>query len=149
MLDKIINLDFIKVQQECKDWKEAIFKGAKILEDKNLVEKRYKTEIINKFKEFGCYMVIAPGIVLSHARPKDGVIKTGISIITLKQPINFGHSDNDPVKLVVTLAAEDNNNHVDVLASLMNVFLNPEALNTIFNAKSNKDIYEIIKNNNL
>ena len=144
MLSKMITAKFIKVEEECVDWKEVIIKGAKLLEDAGLVEERYKDEILNNFQELGPYMVIAPGILLSHARPESGVIETGISIMTLKNPIEFGSELNDPVKLVITLAAKDSTGHMDMLAKLMELLMNKEDLSKVFNAKSIKDIENII-----
>ncbi|MBE6070647.1 MAG: PTS mannitol transporter subunit IIA [Clostridium butyricum] len=145
MLSKVITAEFIKVEEECIGWEEAIISGAKILEEARLVEEHYKYEILKNFKEFGPYMVIAPGIVLSHARPEDGVIETGISIMTLKNPIEFGSELNDPVKLVITLAAKDSTGHMSVLSKLMELLMNTEDLSKIFNAKSNEDVENIIK----
>ncbi|EPB8256472.1 PTS sugar transporter subunit IIA [Clostridium perfringens] len=145
MLGDLVTKDLIKVNEECNDWKEAIEMGAKLLEEKGLVKESYKEAIINNFYELGPYMVIAPGIVLSHARPEFGVNETGISIITLKDELNFGSDQNDPVKLVVTLAAKDNDNHVGALADLMQLFMNEADLNGILNANSIENVYEITK----
>lgn len=145
MLSEVITAEFIKVEEECIGWEEAIIKGAKILEESGSVKEHYKYAILKNFKELGPYMVIAPGIVLSHARPEDGVIKTGISILTLKNPIEFGSELNDPVKLVITLAAKDSTGHMNVLSKLMELLMNIEDLNKVFNAKSNEEVENLIK----
>lgn len=137
--------ELIDVNVKCKDWKEAISKGAKLLENKGFVKESYKEAIINNFKELGPYMVIAPGIVLSHARPEAGVNETGISIITLENPIEFGSELNDPVKLIITLAAKDNTSHLDFLAKLMEIFTNSDDLNALINANEVSHIINIIK----
>ena len=85
-----MNNILIKLKEECKNWEEVVFKGVGLLEENGFVNEIYKKKIIENFYEFGPYMVIAPQIVLLHARPEDGVIKTGLSILTLKNPINFG-----------------------------------------------------------
>jgi PTS system ascorbate-specific IIA component len=41
-----------------------------------------------------------------------------MSLVTLASPIEFGHKDNDPVRLVVGLAAPDHEGHVTALATL-------------------------------
>lgn len=143
MLGNLVTKDLIRVNEECNDWEEAIEVGAKLLEEKGLIEKIYKDAIINNFNELGPYMVIAPGIVLSHARPEFGVNDTGISIVTLKRGVNFGSVQNDPVKLVVTLASRDNVNHIEALADLMQLLVNADDLNGVLNASSIEDVYEI------
>ncbi|SHF03238.1 PTS sugar transporter subunit IIA [Clostridium fallax] len=145
MIGDLVVKEFIKVKENCTYWEDAIKVGAALLEEKDVVEKRYKEAIINNFKELGPYMVIAPGIVLSHARPESGVNETGISLVTLKNPINFGSEQNDPVKLIVTLAAKDNTSHLDLLSNLMEIFMNNEDLNKIFEADSEEEILEVLK----
>lgn len=148
MLGELVTQDVIKVNEKCDNWKDAIGVGVELLESKGIVEDRYKDAIINNFKELGPYMVIAPGIVLSHARPEGGVNKTGISILTLDKPLNFGNEQNDPVKLVVTLAAKDNENHLELLSSLMEMFMNAEDLNGILEADNQNEVYKIIQKYN-
>lgn len=145
MLAKIITAEFIKVQVDCKDWKDAIRQGAEILEKENIVKETYKDEIFKNFEELGTYMVIAPGIVLSHARPEAGVIETGMSIMTLKNPVEFGSELNDPVKLVLTLAAKDNSGHMQLLAKLMEMLMNSNDLNSVINADSIEAVVDIIQ----
>ena len=89
-------------------------------------------------------MVIAPRIVLSHARPENGVNNTAMSMITLETPIEFGSDLNDPVTLVVTLAASDNSSHMETLAKLMELFMNAEDMDKVFEAASEEELLQII-----
>jgi PTS system ascorbate-specific IIA component len=41
-----------------------------------------------------------------------------MSVVTLRTPVEFGHQQNDPVRLVVGLAAPDDEGHVTALATL-------------------------------
>lgn len=145
MLNKILNENLINVNVNCLDWKEAIKEGTLLLEKKGYVDDNYEKAIINNFKSLGPYMVIAPGIVLSHARPDDGVKEMGISIITLKNPIHFGNKLNDPVKLVITLAAKDNVSHIEILKSLMNLLMDSEDINNLINSSTKNEVLDIIK----
>lgn len=148
MLIDILREELIKLNVKCNDWKEAIEEGAYLLEKEGIVNKNYKEAIINNFYELGPYMVIAPGIVLSHARPEAGVNKNGISILTLESPIEFGSELNDPVKLIITLAAKDNTSHLSSLSKLMEILMNSDHLNSIINAKKVQEVVEIIKRYN-
>jgi PTS system ascorbate-specific IIA component len=46
-------------------------------------------------------------------------------VVTLARPVEFGHRDNDPVSLVVGLAAPDADSHLGALATLAD-FLSDE-----------------------
>lgn len=145
MLSDLIREEFIKLNVECDGWKEAIKEGTDLLENQGCVESRYYDEIINNFNDIGPYMVVAPGIVLSHARPEAGVLKLSMSLVTLKNPIEFGSETNDPAKLIITLAASDNESHLKALAQLMELFMNTEDLNKIMTAKTKEQVVDILK----
>lgn len=146
MLDDLLKPEFIKISVECHDWKSALKQGTNILLQHKCVEERYYEEIINNFNDIGPYMVVAPGIVLSHARPEAGVKKLSMSLVTLKKPISFGSENNDPVRLIVTIAATDSESHLKALAQLMELFMNSENLRKIMDATNKEEVLSIIKN---
>jgi mannitol/fructose-specific phosphotransferase system IIA component (Ntr-type) len=76
-------------------------------------------------------MVIAPGIVLLHARPEDGVLRECLVLLTLAEPVPFGHTQNDPVWLVVGLAGANDRAHVDALAEIALILAVPEAIEAL------------------
>lgn len=143
-LNDLITPDVISLNIECRYWEEAIRKGMKILREKNYVENSYEEAVIKSIKEIGPYMVVAPGIVLSHAKPENGVNKLSMSLMTIKNSVKFGSELNDPVKLVVTLAAKDRESHLRALSQLMELFMNSEDLKIIFKAKTTEEIINII-----
>lgn len=104
----------IKLNCIAKDWMDAIRQSAQLLVDSNFITKDYVDLTIKIVEDLGPYIVIAPGLALAHARPDVSVLKTGISLITLTEPINF-NSDNDPVKIVLTLAAKNDSEHLEML----------------------------------
>ena len=145
MLSNIVDKSLINVNVYCEGWQEAIKEGTLLLEKKGYINENYKDAIINNFKNLGPYMVIAPGIALSHARPEDGVREMSVSIVTLKKPVVFGSELNDPVKLIITLAAKDSVSHVQILKSLMNLLMDSEDKNNLINAETKEDVINIIK----
>ncbi len=143
-MESIISIDTIKTNIEVKTWKEAVYETGKLLLDVGYIEKKYIEAMIDKVEEFGPYVAIAPGIAMPHARPEDGVNKTGISIITLENPVNFGHEKNDPINLVIALAAADNKAHIEALSSLMTILGDDEKLENILNSKTPEELLNII-----
>lgn len=144
LLSKLLNKEVIRLNVKCMDWKDAIKKGVEILINKGFVEERYTEAILDNFEKFGSYMVIAPGIVLSHARPEQGVKKLSMSLMTLKDPIEFGNEMNDPVKLVITLAAIDSEGHMEIIKKLMQLLLNADDLNKLMNVEAVEDAIQMI-----
>ena len=84
--------------------------------------------------------VIAPGIALAHAKPADSVIATGMSLVTLAEPIVFGNEANDPVQLVFGLCAIDHDSHIEMLAELSNLLSDNDAVNILLNAGDTEQI---------
>lgn len=49
--------------------------------------------------------MLAPGLAMPRARPEEGVLESGFALVTLAEPVAFGHEGNDPVDILVMLAA--------------------------------------------
>ncbi|MBT2288929.1 BglG family transcription antiterminator [Paenibacillus albidus] len=135
MLQDILKDSNILLHQEGKNWKEVITKVALPLVKEEVIEERYINAMIKSVEEFGPYIVVGKHLALAHARPEDGVNKLGISVMTLKEPVNFGHPDNDPVKIVFCLAAVNSHSHIKVMKSLVELIDDTEKLEKLFVAK--------------
>ena len=88
---------------------------------KACITESYVTAMINIVKEYGAYIVVGKGVALVHARPEQGVKKPGLTVMTLRQPVNFGNPENDPVKLVFCLAAADSNAHLEIIKDMVHI----------------------------
>lgn len=134
--DMLVEFNLIRLEIEVSTWQEAIHQGVDVLEKNGIVNSCYGDSIIEATKKFGPYYVIGPGFALPHSRPEDGVIRKGISIITLKKPVLFGKVEHDPVDLVITLAATDNNSHIDLMTELVNVMSISDNIEKLRRAKT-------------
>lgn len=108
----------IEVAAKVGSAEEAIREAGMLLVKSGHVRESYVDAMIQVYRQLGSYIVIAPGLALPHARPEAGVLRTGFSLITLKDAVAFGHADNDPVRVVVCLAAHDSSEHVTALQRL-------------------------------
>lgn len=145
MLAKLLNVDTVRVLVECQDWQTALRVGGNLLVSKNSLKAEYIDAIIANHQRLGPYMVVAPGIVLAHARPEDGVLQMSMSLITLKYPVAFGNILNDPVTLVITLGATDHNSHLEALVELMEMLMKKEDVEKIMHANHQETVLQIIR----
>jgi len=130
----------ISLQQTCSSWRECFeIAGAGLVQSKRTTN-QYTLEMIQAFEELGPYMVIAPGIALAHARPSDAVLETGLSLVTLSKPIEFGSQSNDPVSLVLGLAAKDHDSHIDLMAALSELLMDEVKVNLLLNATNEAEV---------
>lgn len=95
--------------------------------DAGFTTAEYTAEMIAGVEENGPYIVVAPGVAFAHARPSPAVRATGMSWVRLAEPVEFGHETNDPVTLVVALAATDSGAHTAAMASLARLLGDPGA----------------------
>lgn len=146
MLSTLLTKDTVRVQVEAKNWEDAIRIGGTLLKDVGAISQNYIEEMVKSMKTLGPYIVIAPGIAMPHARPEMGVNKLGLSLITLKQPIFFGNPNNDPVKLVLCLAASNETEHIEAMAELVSLLSDAQKIKDIEKSNEIASVLEIISN---
>lgn len=99
--------------------------------------------MVEVIEQFGAYVVIAPGLALAHARPGADVISEGMSLVTLAEPVSFGHPHNDPVSVVVGLAVQAADAHVTRVAALANVFNDESAIPALASASDIESVRRV------
>lgn len=122
------------------DRSEAIAKSGELLVTSGRATEAYTAEMLRAVEEHGPYIVIAPGIALAHGRPSAEVLDTGISLVTLAEPVVFGHATNDPVRLVIGLAAFDHNSHLGLMRELAIALGSEATVNSLLNAVQTEDV---------
>ena len=146
MITDLLKTENIKVNVDVNTWEEAGRSAGKLLVDTKGVEEKYVDAMIDGVKKYGPYIVIAKGIAIFHARPADGVKRVCMSLVTLKNGVNFNAGDKDPVELVFAFGAIDNNTHLKMLSEVMDILRDRQGIDSILRAKDGKEVLAIIKN---
>ncbi len=107
LTEHLLTANTIRLGAEAADWREAVKLGVDLLIGADLVEPRYYDAVVSMTEELGPWYVLAPGLAMPHARPEEGVKRDGFALVTLKTPVAFGSEDNDPIDILITLAATD------------------------------------------
>ncbi len=124
-LSDLVAPDAILLDAPVTHWREAIRRSGDLLVSVGSTTEAYTDAMIGTVEEHGPYIVIAPGFALAHARPDESVLRTALSFVRLAEPIPFGNAANDPVTLVMALAAADSSAHQAALAALAGVLADP------------------------
>ncbi|MDO6354899.1 BglG family transcription antiterminator [Caloramator sp. CAR-1] len=140
-LGEIIHPDFVKLKVKCKDWREAIKLAANPLLNKGIISREYISSMIKIVDSLGPYMVFIPGIAFAHASPEHSVYGEGISLITLKEPIDFGDSHKERVEIIVVFATNDKKSNI--LTKLVSILEKDDNILKIKNALSYSDIKDL------
>ncbi|MDZ4159448.1 MAG: PTS sugar transporter subunit IIA [Anaerolineaceae bacterium] len=141
-LADILKLETVRAKIKVDSWQHAAAEVGRLLVEAGMVEEQYVEKMKQVLEELGPYVVIAPGVALLHARPEDGVLHPCIGLLTLMDAVNFGHSENDPVDIVLAFGATDKNSHINALKQMAERLGDPEAVTRIRSAKSDEALHE-------
>lgn len=143
--DSLAQNHAIRLQAEAESWQEAVKIGVDLLVEADVVEPRYYQAILDGVEQFGPYFVIAPGLAMPHGRPEEGVKKTGFALVTLKKPLAFNHEDNDPVDILITLAAVDAHTHQEVgIMQIVNLFEDEANFDRLRACRNEQEVLDLI-----
>lgn len=144
MIDNLLNEENVDINIDVKSWQEAIEKVGYLLLANNKIEKRYIDSMIDTVNNMGPYIVMAKGIAMPHSRPEHGAKETSLSIITLKEPVEFGNEDFDPVTMVIGLSSVDSKSHLELLSDLSNIMDDEELIEKVKCCKSKNELITLI-----
>ena len=143
-LKDVLAPQMIRLGVQVSDWRQAVTEAGRLLVSGGIVTPGYVEAMIRAVETLGPYIVIAPGIAMPHARPKDGACRTGMALIRLDIPVAFGHNANDPVDLVIPLAAVDHDAHVMAMAQLVERLGDPGILLRIRQAATPGEVWRAL-----
>lgn len=142
MCEDFLNETTILLQCSAADRDEAIQMAAQPLIDANKIKQGYVQQMIDAVKELGPYMVLMPGVALAHGRPSENVLEDCMSLMTLAEPVVFGHPSNDPVNIIFVLAAKESGCHMQALESVSRLLVNDEFMELL---QTTKDVSALTK----
>jgi PTS system ascorbate-specific IIA component len=142
-LREMLRPPLVAIDVRVKNWQEAVKVCGRLFFTDGATEERFSEAMIRVAIEFGPYIVVAPGIALPHARPEDGVIKASMSVVKLSTPVNFGNDENDPVWLVVALAAIDDRQHIQGLSELASVLSDPRNIEQLKACQTTEELLDV------
>lgn len=134
----------ILIKDSVVDRNQAISIAGELLVTSQRAKPEYIDSMLEAIEKFGPYIVIAPGIALAHGKPGEAVIATGLSLLMIREPVEFKHSQNDPVQLVFGLAATDHESHIEVMAELAEFLSDSESVNSLLTCSNNEQIRGLI-----
>lgn len=144
MLNDWLKKENIQIVDSCSDWKESIKKVGEPLIVSGVIESRYIQAIYDMHEKVGPYYVLAPGIAMPHSRPEDGANEVGLSLLLVRKGVEFYSDGNDPVKLIVMLAAKDSESHIEAISALSELLGEDSDVEAIMSCETVDEIKSII-----
>lgn len=144
-LSEKLNEGNIFLNQEADSWEEAVKIGTKQMITSRVIETSYETKVIENIKKYKAYVVLKKGVAIPHAKSEDGANELGISLITLKKGVCFGHPKNDPVSIIFIFASSDEFSHLTILETFMNIIKKEENIEILKNCKTKTEVLDRVK----
>ena len=134
----------IVIAAQAADWRAAVTLAGDALARSGAARPGYSAEMIRMIEEHGPYVVIAPGLALAHARPGPRALARGMAVVTLAEPVKFGHPHHDPVRVVVGLTSTSPEEHLATVAAVANVFNDEGLVERLAAAQDIAEVREIL-----
>lgn len=141
---RVLSPASVAVREAMPDREAVIRRSGELLAASGRVEREYTEEMLAALAEHGPYIVVAPGIALAHSRPSAAVRDVAFCMLTLEPPVDFGHSDNDPVRLVVGMAAPDADSHVEALREAAEILADDRLREMLIAASSPEEMLKVV-----
>ena len=145
MATSLFSPDTIAIREQVPSFLAAITESAGLLVAAGLATSDYVQAVVANFEKLGPYFVVAPGIAIAHAAPSADVLRAGMSLLKLNQPVVSGSKTNDPVSLVFTLCTPDSEQHIEALGDFALLMSDEATVNSLLNASAKSVICEILK----
>ncbi|NYU09226.1 PTS mannitol transporter subunit IIA [Enterobacteriaceae bacterium CCUG 67584] len=144
MITTWLPVENIQIVDSVSDWEQAIRLSAQPLLAKETITEEYVEAIFKSHQELGPYYVLAPGLAMPHARPEQGAIKNGLSLLHIKQGVSFNADENDPIYVVIMLCALSGDEHINMITALAEIFSDDERLSALLKASTMETIQTVI-----
>lgn len=125
-------------------WRAALRLAGDALVASGAATDAYTEAMTDLVDEHGPYIVISPGLAFAHARPGPAVLRVGLGVVTLREPVAFGHPHNDPVSVVLGLAVAEVGTHLESIGEIANLFNDPTVTGRIAAATSAAEVRAIM-----
>lgn len=145
-LTDLLKEELIQQVDSVSNWQDAVGLAAQPLLAHGYIEESYIQAMIASINETGPYIVLAPKVAVPHASPDAGVHQLGISLLQVKEPVDFSEDDDDDkkVQLIFVLAAVDSTAHLRALQELALILDDEEAIDSLIAASDPREILAII-----
>ncbi len=134
----------VRIVEQARDWQDAIEISTRPLIEQGYITENYPKRIIQLTQQHGAYYVVAKDLALVHARPEDGVLHQQLAVTVIRRPVIFDNKEDEPVRLFITLCAQDSSSHLDMLQQLAEVMMDEERVGKCIQMTDPNELYEEI-----
>lgn len=134
----------IYARRSAFDWRDAVDLAGRIWLERGVCEQKYIDLVKRQLAEHNAYAVILPGLVLLHAASGYGVRENSLMLITLAEPVPFGHEENDPVKVMICFTSLGQNDHIDSMQRIARMLFDPDLVEKLWAAETDEALRALV-----
>jgi len=116
ILKKMLNKNNVQFVNKVSNWKEAITKAGNILQKNGFIKQEYIEEMIKLIEKHGAYIIIEEGMAIPHAPISKNILKTGISLLIVKEKVLFPNGKG--ANIFLSFATINKTEHLGILNDL-------------------------------
>lgn len=125
-------------------WQQAIQYACQPLLQGQFIKQSYVDRIIALLSCYGDYMILGKGVLLAHAKAKDGVLSGSAALTLFHESITM--QSGRKIRCIICLAPQNQHDHLDFLALLLQKLNDAAWCHTLFTRCSQKELSSFIWN---
>lgn len=137
--------ELVFAKRHADDWRGAVDAAGRLWLERGLCEQRYIDMIKTQLSENNAYAVIIPGLVLLHAPAGEGVLENSLMLMTLDEPVEFGHEENDPVEVMICFTAVGKQDHLNSMKRIANMLLDDDFVAKAAAAQTDEELMSAVR----
>jgi len=146
MLSELLTEENIRFLPSALGWREAVRLCAEPLLKSGAILPEYAEAMVRSVEQHGPYIVVDEGLALPHARPEDGAVRPGMSMLILGTPVDLL---GQPVWVFAALAAADATAHLSALKELAELVWNGGTARRLASLKTPAAVAAYIKEHSI
>jgi PTS system mannitol-specific IIA component len=139
-MSEILTPETIELKASVSSQEEAIRRAGTLLVENGHVEERYIDSMFEREKSVSTFMGNAVAIPHGTGDSKQWVTRSGLSIITVPEGVEYGNGD--VAKLVIGIAGKGDE-HLDILSRISLVVSEEENVEKIVQAETKEELLAI------
>ena len=137
--------DFIEINDNLyENWEQVVDYVGNIFTERGFATTEYFDHIKKDLVENEAYMVIIPHLVLLHSSPKNGSIRGAFHLMKLRNAVDFGSPQNDPVNIVITFTSTGDSGHIESIQKIAALLMDDKFMKNIMEADSKQEIVDFL-----
>ncbi|CAI3275534.1 transcription antiterminator [Enterococcus cecorum] len=134
---------YIQVKDKCSTWEDAFRIACIPLLENRVVTEEFVKDCIKQASNPNYSSYLGNDSCIPHTSKENGILKDGISLLVLKQPIIL--PDGKRIKYIFPLSFSDLTKHLKAINQLADLCRDSKLLQDISESLSEKEIYQLIR----